>query len=175
MTAEIVLRGAEAVLFVILLTCLWVILLGSAVNAVLRWYLNRRRCEYAVGVLGEMRCRYRSTGYNQRCVLQDAHRGAHFFEPTGDYTSGRGNGRSRVTTDADQIAACPTPEYHQTHRYCPSCPWTEALNRPQCLALLEHATNPSLSWKCEDYQGHPGDHSRVLPGYKTPTKLVWGG
>jgi hypothetical protein len=25
-----------------------------------------------------------------------------------------------------QIAACPTPVYHQTHRYCPSCPWTEA-------------------------------------------------
>jgi hypothetical protein len=22
-------------------------------------------------------------------------------------------------------AACPTPEYHATHRYCPSCPWTE--------------------------------------------------
>lgn len=25
------------------------------------------------------------------------------------------------------IAACPTPEYHETHRYCPSCPWTETL------------------------------------------------
>jgi hypothetical protein len=23
------------------------------------------------------------------------------------------------------IAACPTPVYHETHRYCPSCPWTE--------------------------------------------------
>jgi hypothetical protein len=20
---------------------------------------------------------------------------------------------------------CPTPEYHETHRYCPSCSWTE--------------------------------------------------
>lgn len=24
------------------------------------------------------------------------------------------------------IASCPTPVYHETHRYCPSCPWTEA-------------------------------------------------
>lgn len=23
------------------------------------------------------------------------------------------------------IKNCPTPEYHVTHRYCPSCPWTE--------------------------------------------------
>lgn len=27
---------------------------------------------------------------------------------------------------AAAIAACPTPVYHETHRYCPSCPWTEA-------------------------------------------------
>lgn len=26
---------------------------------------------------------------------------------------------------AEQIAACPTPSYHKTHRYCLSCPWTE--------------------------------------------------
>ena len=25
----------------------------------------------------------------------------------------------------EAVAACPTPEYHLTHRYCPSCPWTE--------------------------------------------------
>lgn len=24
------------------------------------------------------------------------------------------------------IAVCPTPMYHDTHRYCPSCPWQEA-------------------------------------------------
>lgn len=24
-----------------------------------------------------------------------------------------------------KITACPTPAYHETHRYCPSCPWTE--------------------------------------------------
>ena len=83
MTADIVLRGTEAVLLVILLTCLWVILLGTAINWVLRWYLNRRRREYAVGVLGKRRCRYRSTGYNQRCVLADTHRGAHFFSTVG--------------------------------------------------------------------------------------------
>lgn len=32
--------------------------------------------------------------------------------------------------DADtlaKISACPTPVYHETHRYCPSCPWTEQL------------------------------------------------
>ena len=33
----------------------------------------------------------------------------------------------RVWTDEERaaIAACPTPVYHETHRYCPSCPWTE--------------------------------------------------
>lgn len=25
----------------------------------------------------------------------------------------------------EAMAACPTPIYHETHRYCPSCPWTE--------------------------------------------------
>lgn len=25
----------------------------------------------------------------------------------------------------EKIANCPTPYYHDTHRYCPSCPWTE--------------------------------------------------
>lgn len=25
----------------------------------------------------------------------------------------------------DKVAACPEPGYHQTHRYCPVCPWTE--------------------------------------------------
>lgn len=23
------------------------------------------------------------------------------------------------------VAGCPTPQYHGTHRYCPSCPWNE--------------------------------------------------
>lgn len=23
------------------------------------------------------------------------------------------------------VAACPMPIYHETHLYCPSCPWTE--------------------------------------------------
>lgn len=23
------------------------------------------------------------------------------------------------------VADCPTPVFHETHRYCPSCPWTE--------------------------------------------------
>lgn len=31
---------------------------------------------------------------------------------------------------AAAIAACPTPVYHETHRYCPSCPWTEDDERP---------------------------------------------
>jgi DNA modification methylase len=30
----------------------------------------------------------------------------------------------RVST----IAECPTPQYHKTHRYCPSCPWAEGKN-----------------------------------------------
>lgn len=25
----------------------------------------------------------------------------------------------------DAVANCPTPMFHETHRYCPSCPWTE--------------------------------------------------
>lgn len=28
------------------------------------------------------------------------------------------------------IADCPTPIYHETHRYCPSCPWTEDYGKP---------------------------------------------
>lgn len=27
--------------------------------------------------------------------------------------------------DRARIAACPNRAYHDTHRYCPSCPWTE--------------------------------------------------
>jgi tRNA U34 5-methylaminomethyl-2-thiouridine-forming methyltransferase MnmC len=26
--------------------------------------------------------------------------------------------------DAAAIRDCPTPQYHETHHYCPSCPWT---------------------------------------------------
>ena len=29
------------------------------------------------------------------------------------------------------IVLCPTPSYHETHRYCPSCPWTEADDGPE--------------------------------------------
>lgn len=35
-------------------------------------------------------------------------------------------GRAADPVRAAAIAACPTPVYHETHRYCPSCPWTEA-------------------------------------------------
>jgi hypothetical protein len=31
----------------------------------------------------------------------------------------------RVRAALDAVDECPTPVYHQTHRYCPSCPWTE--------------------------------------------------
>lgn len=30
------------------------------------------------------------------------------------------------------VSECPTPEYHETHRYCPSCPWREE------VAVVEH-------------------------------------
>lgn len=30
-----------------------------------------------------------------------------------------------MMTEQELIEACPTPVYHETHRYCPSCPWTE--------------------------------------------------
>ena len=26
--------------------------------------------------------------------------------------------------DTTQTSFCPTPAYHETHNYCPSCPWT---------------------------------------------------
>ena len=32
---------------------------------------------------------------------------------------------SRVPLTEDPQRPCPTPEYHDSHRYCPSCPWTE--------------------------------------------------
>lgn len=38
---------------------------------------------------------------------------------------------ARYPTEAEKIAACPTPEYHKTHRYCPSCPWQEPQDTPE--------------------------------------------
>lgn len=33
----------------------------------------------------------------------------------------------REWTDAERaaVASCANPVFHETHRYCPSCPWTE--------------------------------------------------
>jgi hypothetical protein len=45
---------------------------------------------------------------------------------------------SDVTRVEIEVAACPTPYYHETHRYCPSCPWTEGpLEPPTARELLE--------------------------------------
>ena len=52
-----------------------------------------------------------------------------------------------------QIEACPTPAYHKTHRYCPSCPWTEDDNKTteerareaiaRALSVMGHDLQPS--------------------------------
>lgn len=43
--------------------------------------------------------------------------------------SARGNHPGAPVGDPERlaaIAACPEPFWHETHRYCPVCPWTEA-------------------------------------------------
>ena len=52
---------------------------------------------------------------------------------------GKASERPTAASVAEQIANCPTPEYHSTHRYCPSCPWTEPQEpKIQVVALPEH-------------------------------------
>ncbi len=31
----------------------------------------------------------------------------------------------RTPDELDAMRRCKTPYFHETHRYCPSCPWTE--------------------------------------------------
>lgn len=54
--------------------------------------------------------------------------------PAGGFTTGVGIdikwqdgplGRQPSRRTIEQIKECSTPIYHETHRYCPSCPWTE--------------------------------------------------
>jgi len=67
---------------------------------------------------------------------------------------------------------CPTPEYHQTHRYCPSCTWTEdhaedqlalAIDGKECYAVGvligvgQHTINEALSL------AYRGSHHRLRP------------
>lgn len=48
----------------------------------------------------------------------------------------------------DLIANCPTPMYHDTHRYCPSCPWTEDELGPSKPTFVYVAS----SWRCQMQQ-----------------------
>lgn len=41
-------------------------------------------------------------------------------------------------------ADCPEPYWHQTHRYCPVCTWTEADDKPKKPAYVYVAS----SWRC---------------------------
>lgn len=65
---------------------------------------------------------------------------------------------------------CPTPEYHETHRYCPSCSWTEdyeedqqaqAIDEKECygvgvqVSVAQHALNEALAL------AYRGSHHRL--------------
>ena len=78
-----------------------------------------------------------------------------------------------ATPEEGLMMECPTPQYHRTHRYCPSCPWTEADDAPPCRAVLEHATNPSLRYRCDSYEGHAGPHQQDRPDIGTNVKMEW--
>lgn len=67
---------------------------------------------------------------------------------------------------------CPTPQYHETHRYCPSCSWTEdyaedqlavAIDAKECYAVgvligvAQHTTSEGLAL------AYRGSHHRLRP------------
>lgn len=68
---------------------------------------------------------------------------------------------------------CPTPEYHRTHRYCPSCTWTEAEDKPRCPAVNRHEGSGDLGHQCESYEGHHGDHHVVWLHRVPKTTISW--
>lgn len=54
---------------------------------------------------------------------------------------------------AEQIADCPTPVYHATHNYCPSCPWTIEVENPpsavvKAVRVLRDAVPGATEFGC---------------------------
>lgn len=54
-------------------------------------------------------------------------RHCHETSPVAEPVGGDDTPPPATLTDEQRraIANCPMPVYHQTHRYCPACPWTE--------------------------------------------------
>jgi hypothetical protein len=49
-----------------------------------------------------------------------------------DAVFGSWQGCIAIVGSNPEIDNCPTPMYHETHRYCPSCPWTEDYEGEVC-------------------------------------------
>lgn len=61
--------------------------------------------------------------------------------------------------EATRIANCPTPGYHETHRYCPSCPWTEPRPTRDDLTGKERAVNDALDGYLLSFFGVTAGHT----------------
>jgi len=40
------------------------------------------------------------------------------------------------------VEDCPEPYWHETHRYCPACVWTEDYGKPEPVAMPYRETDP---------------------------------
>ncbi len=82
-------------------------------------------------------------------------------EMFGDWTG------CRALLDPERVAAvasCATPAYHETHRYCPSCPWTEADREPaRCDAPTKGGAR---------YRDDHLEHLVLCPVHRTPEVVL---
>lgn len=53
---------------------------------------------------------------------------------------------------------CPEPGWHETHRYCPVCTWTE----PLCASQLRIAQGDLYVVECVLPPGHDGKHKTEI-------------
>lgn len=77
----------------------------------------------------------------------------------------------------EAISKCPNAPHDQLpFRYCPSCPWTEAHDAPQCSAtILQKDMRFSMRSQCESYEGHAGDHYVTMDACEPVGQLTWSG
>jgi len=69
----------------------------------------------------------------------------------------------------DGTYVCPTPQYHETHRYCPNCDWTEQkASEDVARRLLEQTTG----WKEDDHgRDTPKRFAAMLRELTTPKEF----
>ena len=62
-------------------------------------------------------------------------------------------GRQPDAATLASIAACPEPGWHETHRYCPCCPWTENVGRREPNGAFVESVIAAAIDRLEFYQG----------------------